>query len=115
MSVIEMVVDEKDDREVHKVGKVVTKEWGKAEVLKLEFGFVLAAEIIQVSDSIAWVCCASCKVYWHIFQRFSHSGLVHYILVAGKDTHEQQHDPQLHNSFPIHLSRINEMWSCRTR
>ena len=96
-----------DDRKVHKVGKVVTKEWGKAEVLKLEFGFVLAAEIIQVSDSIAWVCCASCNV--------SHSGLVHYILVAGKDTHEQQHDPQLHNSFPIHLSRINEMWSCRTR
>ena len=30
MSVIEMVVDEKDDREVHKVGKVVTREWRKA-------------------------------------------------------------------------------------
>ena len=30
MSVIEIVVDEKDDREVHKVGKVVTREWRKA-------------------------------------------------------------------------------------
>ena len=28
--VIEMVVDEKDDREVYKVRKVVTKEWTKA-------------------------------------------------------------------------------------
>ena len=30
MVVIEMVVDEKDDREVDKVKKVVTKEWTKA-------------------------------------------------------------------------------------
>ena len=42
-----MVVDEKDDN----VGKVVTKEWRKAEVLKLDF--FLAAEIIQALDSIA--------------------------------------------------------------
>ena len=27
----EMVVDEQDDREVHKVEKVVTKEWTKAQ------------------------------------------------------------------------------------
>ena len=32
-----MVVDEKNDREVYKVGKVFTKEWRKAEVLKLDF------------------------------------------------------------------------------
>ena len=32
---------------------------GKLKVLNLEFVFVLAAEIIQVSDSIAWVRCAS--------------------------------------------------------
>ena len=30
MIVIEMVVDEMDDREVYKVEKVVTKEWTKA-------------------------------------------------------------------------------------
>ena len=30
MIVIEMVVDEKDDREVYKVEKMVTKEWKKA-------------------------------------------------------------------------------------
>ena len=47
MSVIEMVVDEKDDREVHKVGMVFS---------------ILAAEIIQVLDSIAWVRCASGNV-----------------------------------------------------
>ena len=48
MSVIEMVVDEKDDREVHKVGMVFS---------------ILAAEIIQVLDSIAWVRCASGNVF----------------------------------------------------
>ena len=47
ISVIEMVVDEKDDREVHKVGMVFS---------------ILAAEIIQVLDSIAWVRCASGNV-----------------------------------------------------
>ena len=31
----------------------------RPKVLKLDFLFVLAAEIIQVSDSIAWVRCAS--------------------------------------------------------
>ena len=36
MSVIEMVVDEKDDREVHKVGMVVTKEWRKAKSAEAE-------------------------------------------------------------------------------
>ena len=41
------------------VGKVVTMEWKRLKVLNLEFVFVLAAEIIQVSDSIAWVRCAS--------------------------------------------------------
>ena len=30
MVVIEMVMDELDDREVHKVAKVVTREWGRA-------------------------------------------------------------------------------------
>ena len=48
ISVIEMVVDEKDDREVHKVGMVFS---------------ILAAEIIQVLDSIAWVRCASGNVF----------------------------------------------------
>ena len=62
MSVIEMVVDEKN--EVRKVGMVVTKEWRKAKSAEmLEFVFVLAAEIIQVLDSIAWVRCASGNVY----------------------------------------------------
>ena len=40
--VIEMVVSEKDDREVHKMGKVVTREWRKAKSAKLEFAFVSA-------------------------------------------------------------------------
>ena len=40
--VIEMVVGEKDDSEVHKVGKVVTREWRKAKSAKLEFAFVSA-------------------------------------------------------------------------
>ena len=31
MGVIEMVVDKQDDRDVHNVGKVVTKEWRKAK------------------------------------------------------------------------------------
>ena len=35
--VIEMVVGEYDDREVHKVAKVVTREWRKAKSAKLEF------------------------------------------------------------------------------
>ena len=58
MSVIEMAVDEKDDREVHEVEKVVTKEWSKAKVLKLTFVFALAVEIIQ-----DWVRCASGYVF----------------------------------------------------
>ena len=37
--VIEMVVGEYDDREVHKMGKVVTREWRKA---RLEFASVSA-------------------------------------------------------------------------
>ena len=49
ISVIEMVVDEKDDREVHKVGMVFS---------------ILAAEIIQVLDSIAWARCASGNVFF---------------------------------------------------
>ena len=48
---------------MHKLGKVVTKGWKKAKkVLNLEFILVLAAEIIQVSDSIAWGRCASGNV-----------------------------------------------------
>ena len=37
MIVIEMVVDEQDDREVYKVEKVVTKEWTKANSSDTEF------------------------------------------------------------------------------
>ena len=40
--VIEMVVGEEDDREVHKAGKVVTRVWRKAKSAKLEFAFVSA-------------------------------------------------------------------------
>ena len=40
--VIEMVVGEYDDRGVHKVGKVVNKEWRKAKSAKLEFVVVSA-------------------------------------------------------------------------
>ena len=48
---------------MHKLGKVVTKGWKKAkQVLNLEFILVLAAEIIQVSDSICWGRCASGNV-----------------------------------------------------
>ena len=36
MNIIEMVVDEKDEREVHKVGMVVTKEWRKAKSAEAE-------------------------------------------------------------------------------
>ena len=45
MVVIEMVVDEYDDR-VYKMAKVVTKEW-----MKFKTAFVLDAEMIQVSYS----------------------------------------------------------------
>ena len=41
-NVIEMVVGEKDGWEVHKVGKVVTREWRKAKSAELEFAFVSA-------------------------------------------------------------------------
>ena len=58
--VIEMVVD---DKEVYKVGKVVTKERTKAKSAETGFFFfVLAVEIIQFLDSIAWVRCASGNV-----------------------------------------------------
>ena len=56
--VIEMVVGEQDDREVHKVGKVITREWWNVSSAKL---FRLL-EIIQVLDSISWVRCASGNV-----------------------------------------------------
>ena len=45
---------------MHKVGKVVTKEWSKAKVLKLKFVFALAVELFQVLD---WVRCASGNVF----------------------------------------------------
>ena len=48
---------------MHKVGKVVTREWRKAKSAKLEFAFVQLSEIIQVLDSISWVRCASGNVY----------------------------------------------------
>ena len=59
MVVIEMGVDNK---EVYKVGKVVTKEQSKAKSAETGFFFVLVVEIIQVLDSIAWVRCASGNV-----------------------------------------------------
>ena len=37
---------------------VATLEWRKIKSVKLEFVFIFVAEIIQVLDSIAWVCCA---------------------------------------------------------
>ena len=51
MIVIEMLVDEYDDREVYKVVKVVTKEWTKAKSADTGFFFVLASKIIQALDS----------------------------------------------------------------
>ena len=57
MVVIEVVVDGK---EVYKVEKVVTKRSGqRLKVLKLDLLSILDAEIIQASDAISWVCCAS--------------------------------------------------------
>ena len=47
---------------MHKVRKVVTREWRRAESAKLEFAFVSVLEIIQVLDSISWVRCASGNV-----------------------------------------------------
>ena len=41
--------------EVHKVGKVVTKEWKKARSADTGICFILAADIFQVLESIAWV------------------------------------------------------------
>ena len=51
------------DREVHKVGKVVTREWRKAKVLNWNLYSFQLLEIIQVLDSISWVRCASGNVY----------------------------------------------------
>ena len=46
------------------MGKVVTREWRRAERAKLEFAFVLAfIDIIKVLDSISWVRCASNNVF----------------------------------------------------
>ena len=52
MVVIEMVVDEQDDRKVYKVGKVATKEWTKAKSADTGFVFVLAAKTIQALNFI---------------------------------------------------------------
>ena len=60
MIVIEMVVNEEDDREVYKVGKVVTKEWTKAKSADIGFVFVLAAKIIQALDSKPGSCNQTC-------------------------------------------------------
>ena len=71
MVVIEMVVDVQDEREVRKVGKVVTRS-GETQFQKLAFVLVLAAtaETIQVSGSIAWVRCASSNVYTQKCKKF---------------------------------------------
>ena len=47
---IEVMLEEQDDTEVHKVGKVVTRGGKKAKSAETVFGSY--AEIIQVSDSI---------------------------------------------------------------
>ena len=62
--VIEMVVGEQDDREVHKVGKVVTREWRKAKVLNWNLHSFQLLGIIQVLDSISWVRYASGNVFF---------------------------------------------------
>ena len=47
MVVIEMVVGKKDGWEVHKVGKVVTKEWRKAE--SAEAGICIRLRYFKIS------------------------------------------------------------------
>ena len=59
---------ELDDREVHKVGKVVTREWRKAKVLNWNLHLFQLLEIIQVLVSISWVRCASGNVFITLFQ-----------------------------------------------
>ena len=61
MVVIEMVVDEKDDREVDKVRKVVTKEWAKANSDENRF-FRFSCRGNSSFNSIAWIRCASGNV-----------------------------------------------------
>ena len=61
MIVIEMVVDEKDDREVDKVRKVVTKEWAKANSDENRF-FRFSCRGNSSFNSIAWIRCASGNV-----------------------------------------------------
>ena len=55
MVVIEMVVDDQDDREVDKVEKVVTKEWTRAK------------SALFVLDSKAWVRCALAMFLFFFF------------------------------------------------
>ena len=47
---------------MQKVGKVVTGQWRKVKVLKLEFVFVLAFRDNSSFDPISWVRCASGNV-----------------------------------------------------
>ena len=61
MVVIEMVVDEKDDREVYKKRKVVTKEWTKANSDETRF-FRFSCRGNSSFNSIAWIRCASSNV-----------------------------------------------------
>ena len=51
---------------------VATLEWRKIKSVKLEFVFIFVAEIIQVLDSIAWVCCAYGNIL-SIAQALSHA------------------------------------------
>ena len=48
---------------MHKGGKVVTREWRKANVLNWNLHSFQLLEIIQVLDSISWVRCASGNVF----------------------------------------------------
>ena len=65
--VLMSVVARDEKREAQRqVRKVVTREWRKAKVLNWNLHSFQLLEIIQVLDSISWVCCASGNVYFNV-------------------------------------------------
>ena len=58
MGVIEMVVDKQDDRDVHNVGKVVTKEWRYVVLIVDPWNWIniLSLKLLKI---LSYLCCWS--------------------------------------------------------
>ena len=67
MNIIEMVVDEKDEREVHKVGMVVTKEWRKAKSAEPEICVRFSFRDNPSLNSLGPLCLWQCFLFSDVF------------------------------------------------